>query len=105
MHLWRSFARVNTSIHLSTNVTQQTSKMSTSGALYTSASLKAANAPSYSTLEGKLDPQLLQALKEMKFDFMTPVQEKVMGGMPSLSSDWYVVKLQVCPMMANVIKT
>ena len=103
--------------------------MSTSGALYTSASLKAANAPpyvfsdvlsletclgstysldvlqgslyplrqailtsessfSYSVMDGKLDPMLLQALKDMKFDFMTPVQSQVLAGMPSLKSDW-----------------
>ena len=63
-------------------------KMSTSAALYTSESLKAANALPYSSLEGKLDPMLLQALKDMNFDFMTPVQSKVMTGLPSLKSDW-----------------
>ena len=63
-------------------------RMSTSAALYTSESLKAANAPPYSSMEGKLDPMLLQALKDMKFDFMTPVQSKVLGGLPSFQSDW-----------------
>lgn len=67
------------------------SNMSTSGALYTSASLKAANALPYSSMEGKLDPMLLQALTDMKFDFMTPVQSKVLGGLPSLNSDWSVI--------------
>ena len=62
--------------------------MSTSAALYTSESLKAANALPYSSMEGKLDPLLLQALKDMKFDFMTPVQSKVLAGLPSLKSDW-----------------
>ncbi len=65
-----------------------TFKMSATGALHTSASLKAAGAPQYSSMQGKLDPQLLEALREMKFDFMTPVQEQVLGGMPSLGSDW-----------------
>ena len=64
--------------------------MSTSAALYTSESLKAANALPYSSMEGKLDPTLLQALKDMKFDFMTPVQSKVLCGLPSLKSDWLV---------------
>lgn len=63
-------------------------KMSTSAALYTSESLKAANALPYSYMEGTLDPMLLQALKDMNFDFMTPVQSKVLAGLPSLKSDW-----------------
>lgn len=65
-----------------------TYKMSTSAALYTSESLKAANALPYSSMEGKLDPLLLQALKDMKFDFMTPVQSKVLAGLPTFKSDW-----------------
>ena len=67
--------------------------MSTTGALYTSESLKAANAQPYSTVDGRLDPMLLQALKDMKFDFMTPVQSKVLSGLPSLKSDWSVIFL------------
>ena len=63
-------------------------KMSTSAALYTSESLKAANALPYSSMEGKLDPLLLQALKDMNFDFMTPVQSKVLAGLPTFKSDW-----------------
>ncbi len=66
-----------------------TFKMSTSAALYTSETLKAASAPPFGTLQGKLDPALLQALRELKFDFMTPVQEKVMNELPGLDSDWY----------------
>jgi len=66
------------------------SKMSTSGALYSSASLKAANAQPYSSMEGTLDPMLLLALKDMKFEFMTPVQSRVLGGLPSLQSDCLV---------------
>ncbi len=67
-----------------------TAKMSTSSALFSNASLKAANAQPYSSMEGKLDPMLLQALKEMKFDFMTPVQSKVLGELPSLKCDCLV---------------
>lgn len=63
--------------------------MSTSGALYSSASLKAANAPPYSVMKGKLDPMLLQALNDMNFEFMTPVQSQVLTGLPSLKSDWW----------------
>ena len=66
-------------------------KMSTSAALYTSESLEAANAPTFSTLKEQLDPGLLQSLREMKFDFMTPVQSKVMSEMPTMHSDWYVL--------------
>jgi len=64
--------------------------MSTSGALYSSASLKAANAPAYSSMAGKLDPLLLEALKDMNFEYMTPVQSKVLCGLPSLKSDCLV---------------
>lgn len=67
-----------------------TSKMSTSGALYSSASLKAANAQPYSRMEGTLDPMLLLALKDMSFEYMTPVQDKVLGGLPSPQSDCLV---------------
>ena len=62
--------------------------MSTSAALYSSASLKAANAQPYSVMEGKLDPMLLQAIRDMNFEFMTPVQSQVLTGLPSLKSDW-----------------
>ena len=62
--------------------------------LYTSASLKAANATPFSTLKGKLDPSLLKGLDAMGFEYMTPVQRKVLGGLPSLNSDWSVVHSQ-----------
>lgn len=40
-------------------------------------------------MKGKLDPVLLEALKDvMGFDFMTPVQSKVLSGLPTLKSDW-----------------
>ena len=38
-------------------------------------------------MEGKLDPMLLNNLREMGMEFMTPVQSKVLG-MPSLTADW-----------------
>ena len=66
-------------------------KMSASAALYTSESLKASNAPTFSILKGKLDPGLLQSLQEMNFDFMTPVQSKVMKEMPTMHADWFVL--------------
>lgn len=65
--------------------------MSTSGTLYSGASLKAADPQPYSVMEGKLDPMLLQALRDMKFDYMTPVQSQVLAGSPSIissKSDW-----------------
>lgn len=68
--------------------------MSTSAALYTSETLRAANAPSFSTLQGKVDPALLQALQEMKFDYMTPVQAKVLSDLPRMNSDWYAFSPQ-----------
>ena len=87
MYLARSIARTS-SILSSKFLLPSTYKMSTSAALYTSESLKGANALPYSSMEGKLDPLLLQALKDMNFDFMTPVQSKVLTGLPSLKSDW-----------------
>ena len=63
--------------------------MSSSTTLYSSASLKAANAQPYSNMQGKLDPVLLEALKNvMGFEYMTPVQSKVLNGLPTLQSDW-----------------
>lgn len=65
--------------------------MSTSSALYTSESLKANDAPTYASLKGKVNPGLLQSLQEMKYEFMTPVQSKVMAELPTMQSDWYVL--------------
>lgn len=39
---------------------------------------------------GKLDPLLLEAVNDMGFEYMTPVQSKVLGGLPSLKSDCLV---------------
>lgn len=41
-------------------------------------------------MEGTLDPMLLLALKDMSFEYMTPVQSKVLGNLPSLQSDCLV---------------
>lgn len=48
----------------------------------------AAQATSFDALKGKVDPALLAALKHMKFDNMSPVQEKVMATLPGMGSDW-----------------
>ncbi|KAL8673684.1 MAG: hypothetical protein Q9168_001899 [Polycauliona sp. 1 TL-2023] len=48
------------------------------------------DAMSFSALKGKVDPALLAALKEMKFDTMSPVQEKVMATLPDMGSDCLV---------------
>ncbi|KAL8820046.1 MAG: hypothetical protein Q9223_001652 [Gallowayella weberi] len=45
---------------------------------------------SFKTLEGRLDPALLTALLDMKFDTMSPVQEKVMSTLPNMGSDCLV---------------
>ncbi|KAL8980231.1 MAG: hypothetical protein Q9205_004629 [Flavoplaca limonia] len=44
----------------------------------------------FNALKGKVDPALLTALKDMKFDTMSPVQEKVMTTLPELASDCLV---------------
>ena len=61
-----------------------------STAMYSSTSLKAANAQPYNTMKGELDPMLLLALQDMNFQYMTPVQSKVLGGLPSFQSDCLV---------------
>ncbi|KAL8863790.1 MAG: hypothetical protein Q9198_010335 [Flavoplaca austrocitrina] len=45
---------------------------------------------SFNALEGKVDPALLAALKDMKFNTMSPVQEKVMTTLPAMASDCLV---------------
>lgn len=45
-------------------------------------------ATSFKALEGRLDPALLAALKDMKFEHMSPVQEKVMMTLPDSGGDW-----------------
>lgn len=69
--------------------------MAASRPLCTSPYLKASDAPAsdarlFSDMEGKLDSSLLESIKEvMGFEYMTPVQDKVLNGLPSLKSDWY----------------
>ena len=49
----------------------------------------ASEAKTYSSMEGKLDGSLLKSIKEvMGFEYMTPVQDKVLNGLPSLKTDW-----------------
>jgi superfamily II DNA/RNA helicase len=57
-------------------------------AVYSTSSLKLANATPFNSLTDKLDPGILKALGEMQYEYMTPVQEKVLSSMPSLRSDW-----------------
>ncbi|KAL8940791.1 MAG: hypothetical protein Q9216_002617, partial [Gyalolechia sp. 2 TL-2023] len=47
-------------------------------------------ATSFKALEGRLDPALLAALKDMKFEHMSPVQEKVMMNLPGVGGDCLV---------------
>ncbi|KAE8330241.1 ATP-dependent RNA helicase mss116, mitochondrial [Aspergillus sergii] len=44
----------------------------------------------YATMAGKLDSKLLQALKVMEFEYMTPVQHRVLTELPSWRSDCLV---------------
>lgn len=62
--------------------------MSNLPARFTTSSLQAANAQSFSSLQGKLHPSLLAGLDAMGFEYMTPVQKKVLGELPSFNGDW-----------------
>lgn len=42
----------------------------------------------FQSLQGKIDSALLVALKDMKFENMSPVQQKVMEMLPTVGSDW-----------------
>lgn len=64
------------------------SNMSNPPAHFTTSSLKAANAQSFSSMQGKLHPSLLAGLDAMGFEYMTPVQKKVLGELPSFNGDW-----------------
>lgn len=57
-------------------------------AVYSTSSLEQANAMPFKSLTGKLDPGLLKALDEMQYEYMTPVQERVLSSLPSLRTDW-----------------
>lgn len=57
-------------------------------AVYSTSSLKQADAMPFKRLTGKLDPGILKALDAMQYEYMTPVQEKVLNSLPSLRTDW-----------------
>ena len=59
-------------------------------AVYSTASLREAKAQSFRSMENKLNPALLKALEVMKFEYMTPVQSKVLSDLPSFRSDCLV---------------
>ena len=44
----------------------------------------------YSSMAGRLDPRLLHALNVMEFQFMTPVQQRVLTELPNFQSDCLV---------------
>ena len=69
---------------------QTTPTFTMATALYSTASLKESNAQPYSSMTGTIHPQLLQALQVMGFEYMTPVQSKVLTGLPNLRSDCLV---------------
>lgn len=48
------------------------------------------DAQPYSSMAGKLDPRLLQALNVMGFQYMTPVQQRVLTELPTFRSDCLV---------------
>lgn len=62
--------------------------------LYATASVKAStgdnNAQSYRSMTGKLNESLLKALEVMGYEYMTPVQSKVLTELPSFRSDCLV---------------
>ena len=65
--------------------------MAGSRAISTSSHLKTSDAQLYSSMEGKLDSSLLESITDvMGFKYMTPVQDKVLNGLPTLKTDWYV---------------
>ena len=61
-------------------------------ALHTSASLRMEGAAPYASMQGKLDPSLLQAVKSLQYEYMTPVQEQVFAKLTPLTRDWYVAR-------------
>ena len=48
------------------------------------------NAQRWATMNGKLHPQLLKGLQSMGYEYMTPVQHKVLTELPALHSDCVV---------------
>ena len=72
---------------------QRTLNLSHSAMLQTATSPMASEATTFGSLQGRLDPRLLHALQAMKYEYMSPVQAKVMSDLPKVNSDWYVVSL------------
>lgn len=62
--------------------------MSNPPAHFTTSSLKAANAQTFRSMQGKLNHALLEGLDAMGFEYMTPIQKKVLAELPSFNSDW-----------------
>ena len=50
----------------------------------------AGDARPYSSMAGKLHRELLRGLEAMEFEYMTPVQKKVLTQLPSFRSDCLV---------------
>ena len=48
------------------------------------------DAQPYSSMAGKLHPELLRGLEAMEFEYMTSVQRKVLTELPSFRSDCLV---------------
>ena len=66
------------------------SKMSGATAVYSTASLAESRATMYKSMAGKVQQPLLDALQQRGYEYMTPVQEKVLTELPSFSSDCLV---------------
>ena len=75
-------------LHFRAPSLRHTVNMSTTRAAAMQSEPGAPQATSFNTLTGKVDPALLAALKDMKFETMSPVQEKVMTTLPDMGSDW-----------------
>jgi hypothetical protein len=76
------------SSHLHVRTPRLMPHSSTMQAVYSTSTLRQANAMPFKSLAGKLDPGILTALDAMQYEYMTPVQEKVLGSLPTLRTDW-----------------
>jgi superfamily II DNA/RNA helicase len=52
------------------------------------ATLAEAGAPPYRSMQGIVNPSILEALDAMKYEYMTPVQSKVLTLIPTGRNDW-----------------
>ncbi|KAK3079958.1 hypothetical protein LTS18_003498 [Coniosporium uncinatum] len=59
-------------------------------AVYSTEALKERNAQQYKSMTGKVHPPLLKALDSMGYEYMTPVQQKVLTELPSFKADCLV---------------